>query len=254
MKDQSLEAFLDNLVRVLLQDLAFYIPKSIFPNKLLRNIPLEFPEHFFDEVFYLDLKNGMMFFEAVSYNEKLLDKPRLFERNIVQLLKKKEELGENEFKYLLEKYFEKVQFYSNLVFFLCIKYEFYFKDTLDPLTRGVIELQLRYYKNHCLALIDRFYQGKEVQIKNHYDLEEVLENYLPDFVSRLGIYYKEQVHESTIEFSNSILQEDENQSQVEVSRVQKLPKKRIKKAPLLSDQEVEDFILSTVFNVKLKSK
>lgn len=25
-----------------------------------------------------------------------------------------------------------------------------------------------------------FYQGKEVQIKNHYDLDDVLEKYLPD--------------------------------------------------------------------------
>jgi len=254
MGNQSIEAFLDHLVRVLLQDVAFYIPKSIFPKKFFRIFPDEFPEHFFDEVFYLDLKSGMMFFEAVAYNEKLMDKPRLFEHNIVQLLKKKEELGETEFDYLLDKYFEKVQFISNLLFFLCIKYEFYFKDMVDPLTSGVFELQLRFYKNHCLALIDRFYQGKEVQIRNHYDLEEVFEKYLPDFSSRLGIYYKEQVHESTIEFSNSILQEHESQSQVEVPKVQKLTKKRIKKAPLLSDQEVEDFILSTVFNVKLKSK
>ncbi|MBC7747210.1 MAG: hypothetical protein H7Z76_01285 [Methylotenera sp.] len=254
MKDQSLEAFLDNLVRVLLQDVAFYIPKSIFPKKLLRSIPLEFPEHFFDEVFYLDLKNGMMFFEVIAFNEKLMDKPRLFERNIIQLLKKKEELGETEFDYLLEKYFEKVQFYSNLVFFLCIKYEFYFKDTLDPLTRGVFELQLRYYKNHCLELIDRFFKGQEVHVKNHYDLEEVLEKYLPDLSTRLGIYYKELMHESTIKFPNSILQEDEKQSQTEEPIVQKGPKKRLKKTPLLSDQEVEDFILSTVFNVKLNSK
>lgn len=254
MREQSLGAFLDNLVRVLLQDLVFYVPKSCFPKKLLRNIPIEFPEHFFDEVFYLDVKNGMMFFEVVAFNEKLMDKPRLFEQNIIQLLKMKEELGEMEFDYLLEKYFDTTQFCSNLVFFLCIKYEFYFKDTLDPLTRGVFELQLRFYKNHCLALIDRFYQGKEVQIKNHYDLEEVLEKYLPDLSTRLGIYYKELVHESTFEFPNPILQGDENQSQVEVPKVQKLPKKRTKKAPLLSDQEVEDFILSTVFNVKLKSK
>jgi hypothetical protein len=254
MREQSIDAFLDNLVRVLLQDVVFYIPKSIFPKKLLRSIPLEFPEHFFDEVFYLDLKNGMMFFEAVAFNEKLMDKQRLFEHIIVQLLKKKEELGETEFDYLIEKYFEKVQFYSNLVFFLCVKYEFYFKDTLDLMTGGAFELQLRFYKNHCLALIDRFYQGKEVQIKNHYELEEVLEKYLPDFVSRLGIYYKEQVHESTIEFPNSILEGDEKQSQEEEPILQKVPKKRLKKAPLLSDKEVEDFILSTVFNVKLKSK
>lgn len=254
MREQSIDAFLDNLVRVLLQDVAFYIPKSIFPKKFFRNIPLEFPEHFFDEVFYFDLKSGMMFFEAVAFNEKLMDKPRLLENNIIELLKKKDELGETEFNYLLDKYFELVQFYSNLVFFLCVRYEFYFKEALDPLTRGVFELQLRFYKNHCLALIDRFYQGKEVQIKNHYDLDDVLEKYLPDLTTRLGIYYKELVQESTIEFSDSILQGDEKQSEVEVPKVQKLPKKRIKKAPLLSDQEVEDFILSTVFNVKLKSK
>ena len=254
MKEQSSEIFLDSLVRVLLQDVAFYIPKSIFPKKLLRNIPLEFPEHFFDEIFYLDLKKGMMPFEVVDCNEKLMDKPRLFEHNMVLLLKKKDELGESEFEYLLDKYFEKVQFYSNLVFFLCLKYEFYFKDKLDLMTGGAFEIQLRFYKNHCLALIDRFYQEKEVQIKNHYDLEEVLEKYLPDLSTRLGIYYKELVHESTIEFPKSILQVDENQSQAEVPNVQKMPKKRIKKEPLLSDQEVEDFILSTVFNVRLKSK
>lgn len=254
MKDQSLEAFLDSLVRVLLQDVAFYIPKSSFPKKFFRIFPDEFPEHFFDEVFYLDLQNGMMFFEALAYNEKLMDKPRLFEHNIIQLLKKKNELGETEFDYLLEKYFEKVQFYSNLVFFLCVKYEFYFKEKHDLMTRGAFELQVSFYKNHCLAVLDRFYQGKEVQVRNHYDLEEVFEKYLPDFSSRLGMYYRESVQESTIEFPNSILQCDEKQFEVEVPKVQKGTKKRIKKAPLLSDQEVEDFILSKVFNVKLKLK
>ena len=254
MREQSLDAFLDNLVRVLLQDLAFFMPKSSFPKKLFRDIPLEFPEHFFDEVFYLDLKKGMMFFEVVAFSEKLMDKPQLFEHNIMQLLKKKEELGEMEFDYLLEKYFEKVQFYSNLVFFLCIKYEFYFKDSLDRMTRGIFELQLKFYKNHCLALIDRFYQGKEVQIKNHYDLEEVLEKYLPDFIYRLGIYYKELVHESTIEFPNPVLLKDEKQYQQVEPILQEVSKKKLKKAPILSDKEVDDFILSTVFNVKLNSK
>jgi len=66
------------------------------------------------------------------------------------------------------------------------------------MTKGVFELQLRFYKNHCLTLIDSLYQGKEVAIKNQYDLDEVFEKHLPDFVSRLGIYYKEKVRESTI--------------------------------------------------------
>ncbi len=253
MREQSLDAFLDNLVRALLQDVGFYIPRSIIPEIVFEKTAVELPEHFFDEVFYLDLKDGMMFFNINAFNERLMEKPRLLENNIIQLLKKKEELGGAEFDYVLEKYFEKVQFYSNLVFYLCIKYEFYFKDKLDPLTRGVFELQLRYYKNHCLALIDRFYKGQEIQVKNHYDLEEVLEKYLPDFLSRLGIYYKELLHESTIEFPNSNLLEVENQSQTEEPVLQKLPKKRLKKTPLLSDKEVEDFILSTVFNVKLNS-
>lgn len=229
MREQSLDAFLDNLVRVLLQDLAFYIPRSIIPEIVFEKTAVEFPEHFFDEVFYLDLKKGMMLFEVVAFNEKLMEKPRLLESNVIQLLKKKEEVGEAEFDYVFEKYFEKVQFYSNLVFFMCIKYEFYFKDTLDRMTGGIFELQLKFHKNHCLALIDRFCQGKEVQIKNHYDLEEVLQKYLPDFLSRLGIYYKELAHESTIEFPNSILQEEVNRTQTEELTLQKLPKKRLKK-------------------------
>lgn len=252
MREQSLDAFLDNLVRALLQDVGFYIPRSIVPEIVFEKTAVELPEHFFDEVFYLDLRDGMMFFDINAFNERLMEKPRLLENNIIELLKKKEELGEAEFDYVLEKYFDKTQFYSNLVFFLCTKLEFYFNNTLDLMTRAAFELQFKFYKNHFLEFIDRFYKEKEVQIKNHYDLEEVLEKYLPDFLSRLGIYYKELVHESTIEFPDSILQEDENQYQLEEPILQKLPKERLKKAPLLSDKEVEDFILSTVFNVKLK--
>jgi hypothetical protein len=56
MREQPLDAFLDNLVRVLIQDVAFYIPKSIFPKKFFRIFPDEFPEHFFDEVFLFGFK------------------------------------------------------------------------------------------------------------------------------------------------------------------------------------------------------
>ncbi|TDD94270.1 hypothetical protein [Flavobacterium cellulosilyticum] len=254
MKEQSIETFLDHLVQVLVKDLGFYIPKSIFPEIVLEKMGFDFPEHFFDELFYLDLKNGMMFFDNNLFMEKLAEKPRLFESNIIQLLQKRDELGEAAFDYILEKYFDKVNFYCKAVSLLSGKLGFYFKDTVDFSVKGSFEIQFNIYKSHLLELISRFYKEKEVVVKEHYDYDELLLTYLPDFTSRLGIYYKELTTESETEFPNSNNQNDNKIAESETPKSDAFSKKRVKKEPLLLDAEVEDFILTTVFNMKLDSK
>lgn len=254
MSELSLETFLDNLVQVLLKDLGFYIPRSIFPEQVLEKTGIDFPEHFFDEIFYLDLKKGMMFFENNLFLGKLMEKPRLLDNTIIQLLQKKEELGEAEFDYVLEKYFDRVNFYCKTVSLLSSKLRFYFKDTVDFVTISSFELQFDIYKNHLVEMKNRFYKEKEVIVKEYYELDEIVLTYLPDFLSRLGIYYNEQTKKSTIEFKPSIIEEEKDIQEQEESDKSKVPKKRVKKEPLVTDQEAEDFLLTTVFNVKLDPK
>jgi hypothetical protein len=250
MSQQSLDAFFDKLVRVLLKDLGFFIPRSIIPEIMLEKITIEIPEHFFDELFYLDVKNGMMFFDINEFNLRLVEKPMLFEKNIIQLLNKKKEIGEAEFDYILEKYFKNVEFYANVVSWLGANLVDCIKGKADILAIGAFELQFKLYKSHFQELIRCFYKEKEVQLIKDYDYYELFETYLPDFLSRLGVYHKELVQESVIEFPNSISEVLGNNQEVSL-KSNPTSKKKLKKEPLLTDKEVEDFILSSVFNVKL---
>jgi len=127
MSEESLDTFFDNIVQVLMKDLAFYISSDIIPDIVFEKVGSQIPVHFFDEIYILDIHQGFGVFEIEEFNERLIQKPKLFEKTIFQLLKKRKELDDFEFDYILEKYFDKVEFYSAIVNWLSINLSLYNK-------------------------------------------------------------------------------------------------------------------------------
>lgn len=89
-------------------------------------------------------------------------------------------------------------------------------------------------------MIDLFYPSKPVQLKEYYDISELLEVYFSDLMARNG------------KASNELLVKfDIDLSQHEFKKNQNKTTKR-KKEPLVSDKEAEEFILKSVFNINFR--
>jgi len=252
MSEQSLDTFFDNIVEVLMKDLAFYIPNDIIPKVVFEKIGTQIPEGFFDEIYILDIKQGFGVFEIEEFNERLIQKPKLFEKNIFQLLKKRKELDDLEFDYLLEKYFDKVEFYSAIVNWLNENLSLY-NNQIDITTKGLFEIQSELYKTHFIELINYFYPSVEIALKQYYDLSEIIKVYIPELISRLGQYSKELVIESTIDIPRQEIEQEEKSNLIEQkSESNPEPKEKIKKEPLITEKEAEYFLLTNVFNLLLE--
>ena len=259
MNEQSLDIFFDKLVQVLIRDIAFYIPSAIIPANLLENLKDQIEEGFLDQISILDIPNGFGVFENEEFNERLILKRTLLEKNIFQLLKKKKELDDFEFNYILGKYFEQVEFYCVIVHWLNINLSFYHKNEIDSITIGCFELQNEFYKSHFVELVNLFYPSQPIQLKKEYDLSELLKVYFPDLIARYG-QGKGLMFQTTIdipqqeftELQRDNLKEEKIAIEKNIDIINSKPKKKIKKEPLITEKEVEDFLLSTVFNIKLK--
>lgn len=252
MSEQSLDTFFDTIVQVLIKDLAFYIPSAIIPEKVFEKVQNQIPANFFDEIYILDIHQGLGIFEIDEFNERIIQKPKLFENTIFQLLKRKKELDDFEFNYVLEKYFDKVEFYSAIVNWLSTNLSLY-NEQIDITILGLFEIQNEIYKTHFIELIDYFYPSQEIVLKQYYDLSEIVKVYLPDFVSRYGKDIKELTIESIITIPQQEIKEAQTNTAIAQNPELDLkPTAKVKKEPLITEKEAEDFLLTHVFNIKLE--
>ncbi|WP_111710347.1 hypothetical protein [Lutibacter citreus] len=248
MIQNSLDTFYNELVKTLFHDVIFYIPSKIIPIDVLKNLESQIPPHFLDEISLLDVYYGFGEFDLTEFNERLIKKPKLFENNIFYLLGKQNELNAPEFMYILNKYMDKVEFYCAIVNWLSINLKTFNRD-LNFGTIGIFEIQNEIYKTHFIELINCFYREEEFLLKQYYDLSEIIKIYIPDLISRIDQYNLEVPIKSTAE----VLRQDEK-VQLDKNKTKKSTnksKKRIKKEPLISEKEAENFLLTNVFNIKL---
>lgn len=250
MSEKSLDIFYTELVKPIFHNVAFYIPSALFPTKHFESIKSQLPPLFLDEISILDVHYGIGAFEITEFNERLIKKPKLFEHNIFQLLKIQSELSPFEFEYILHKYFDTIEFYTALVDWLSVNLCIYNKDGIDVTTIGLFEIQNEIYKTHFSELINCFYNTDEIVLKQYYDISEIVKIYLPDLVSTIDLYNIKLPNDSIVELQNKEVKELEKNN----SKEKKQPKlkNKIKKEPLITDQEASRFLLSTVFNINLE--
>ena len=244
MSDQSLETFFDKLVEVLLKDVGFYIPSELIPTHLLKEMSDKIPNGFLDQLSILDISGGFGVFELEEFNNRLILKRTLLEKNIFKLLKKKKELDTDEFYYILDRYLDQVEFYCAIANWLSVNLSVYHKNEVNVHTIGSFELQNEFYKSHFIELINLFYPSETIQLKEYYDLSELLKVYLPDLIARFDKANNELLVNSDID----LFQHEFKKDQDKMTKEKKTTKKR-KKEPLVSDQEAEEFILKSVFNI-----
>ena len=114
MKEQSVTTFLNDLVKVFLQNSIFYIPREIIFDGLLEKHEGEIEDSFFDNLSLLDINKGISHFkneDAVEVNGILFEKRSLLEENIFNLLEKNNDFTPIIYQFTIEKYFDQLLFY-----------------------------------------------------------------------------------------------------------------------------------------------
>lgn len=255
MDEQSLDQFFDKLIKVLLSDLAFYIPSAIIPAHVLDKLKNDIPEGFLNELSILVFNQGVAEFEMKEFDERLLLKRALLEKNIALLLRKRKELDELDFNYILEKYFDQVEFYFFLTNWLSANLSLYNKEQVDIVIIGAFQIQNEFYKTHYTELINLFYVSKNLKLREYFNILELLNKYFPDLISRYGLSNEALTIQSDYKIPQEELNEnikteaDDNDEKTAMREA--ISKNKIKKEPLITQKASDDFILESVFNVKL---
>lgn len=248
MSVQPLDTFYNELVKTIYHDIAFYIPSTLIQPHILESIRNEIPPNFLDSIFILDVHLGLGKFEFIEFNQRILKKPNLFEQNIFQLLQKRKELNDIEFEYIINKYFDQVEFYAAIMSWLSANLITYNKDKIDINTVGLFEIQREIYSSHFEELINCFYNPEEVELRPYYDISEIVNIYIPDLVSKIDQYTVKLPMETIIGISTQEIIDSKEVDSTEKNET-KL-KVKTKKEPLITEKEAEDFLLNTVFNIK----
>ena len=252
MKEDTQDQFLNSIVEVLIHNLAYYLPREIIPENLLLELKGKITPKVFNDLSILDVYHGIGEFEVIEFNERIAKKRERFEKTIFELLKKRKELDADEFDYILEKYFRQVEFYVAITNWLQLNTANYkhIHKQFDLTTKGSFATQYELFSYHFNELIDRFYKGKELNFKESFTVEELVKNYLQDFLTRFqqaeeGLTADQPTQENQKELLKATTVDSQD-------RRQQNQTKKKKKRPMVTDQEAQDFLLTSVFTVDPK--
>jgi len=257
MKENTQDHFLNTIVEVLIHNLAYYLPKEMIPEIVLVDLKGKISPKFFNKLAILDVYQGIGEFEVMEFSERLAKKRQRLEKTFFELLKKRKELEEDEFEFLIDKYFRQVEFYLAITNWLRLNTATYKRihKQIDLSIKGHFEMQYRLYELHFTELINRFYKGKELNLKESFTEEELM-NCIQDLMMRLQLFEEELVIDrSTQKNQNELLKENSvnlnstlnTQTATTVNKQQNTTKK--KKRPMVTEQEAQYFLLTSVFNV-----
>ena len=263
MKEGTQDQFLNSIVEALIHNLAYYLPKEIIPTITLAELKGKISPKFFNDLSILDIYQGIGEFEVIEFNERLAKKRQRLEKTIFELIKKRKELEEDEFEYILDKYFRQVEFYLAITNWLRLNVVNYksISKQFGLAAKGSFEFQYEAYNIHFNELINYFYKGKELNIKESFTVEEILKNYLQDLITRLK-------HVEEVQKANELAKENQNkqfentivirqsalnsQTGSTVSNRDQQTAIKKKKRPMVTDKEAQDFLLTSVFKIDPK--
>lgn len=243
------ETLLDNLIEVLIQELVYYIPSEIVPADVIDQMNKNNFKGFFDKLLVIDVKKGLLIYETKKFGKLLLAKHTSLEKNIFQLLKMKGELKAYEFDYILNKYFRQVEFYFFITYWLNTNLSLYNKKGIDNTVKGNFHIQFEYYAAHFKDLINHFYTTSNTpKLKESFDVSELIGSYFPDLIARYNVAAKKiQLKEEIIISKKEVDQEIE----IKQNATNKRKNEKLKKDRIITEKMADDFILESVFNIKL---
>ncbi|WMI64770.1 hypothetical protein RBH94_11945 [Aestuariibaculum sp. YM273] len=231
------ETYLE-LLKHLWVEFVFYIPDTPIFIEALKHIDLFTNKRHFNTVFVLDYYKGPIFLKEDRDNSKTILKNAALEQNIFELLKKRGELETYEFNYILEKYLEQIEALSYIANWLAENLITFIK--YDSNISGLFKLQQTNYQAHLNTFIQHFSSKKGIGKDHNPDLENLLKAHYTNLKNVISKGQKVEL--------NSSLQEDKLTDTETTQNTTKI-RSKIKKQPLISQDEAEISILKSVFKV-----
>jgi hypothetical protein len=251
MSNTSLEKFYNDLIPNLWEEVLFYIPDNSIPIEVIDKFDNIEVQKIFNKIWVVDYRLGPIVYEKGRDNKKALFKGSILSKNIYSLLEKKSSVKSHEFDYVLEKYFIQVEclFYVTNWMNMNLNQMISIDDTL----KGLVQLQFKHYKKHFEDLLKQFYPSKDKVPQGNFNIKEIIETYFPEVTRQYDTVNKKVTSSPAIlSYIENIKDRNSKNTREDVIHTQ--PTKKLKKQPLITEKEAEDFLLESVFKVKLKNK
>lgn len=242
MKEEIQEVFFNKLIEELIEHIGYYLPKTIIPDKALEELEGKINSLFFDELSVLDLHYGIGAFEVLEFNLLQQKKRNKLERNIFKLVKKKSELEAFEFAYILEKYWDQLNFFVYIAYWLKTNLSKYHKTKMELTLIGSFEMQYHLYLTHSNEFKRRFKGIIEFREKSNFTAIEIVQDYMQNLITRYSLATDKNTPPEKTNLAQTATKNTATKSEKKSVKT--------KKVPLLTEKEIEDFLLESVFNIK----
>ncbi len=243
-KKASPEKFYDELIASLWTELLFFIPSKDIPIEFLNEHPKL--TEILDIILVMDKRVGPIIYKQTRSNKLALQKGSLLDKNVFKLLKRKSKTNQNEFNYILDKYFVQIEF----VFFISDwTHENLTKNDIQNLNdtiKGLFLMQKMSYKSHFESIIKHLYPTKQELPRGNFNVIKTIETHFPDLLKK---YDREQLNTTINPVTINVIKT--NQSALTATQIIDIsePKRLSKKQPLITEIEAETFLVKSVFGI-----
>ncbi|WNH09929.1 hypothetical protein [Thalassobellus suaedae] len=222
---------MEELLKRIYMPSVFYFPKVFFTN-LSSEMQKTLKEyHFFEDIGIIKANGDIAPVRRSINNIEIIKKDGVLEGNIFQLLEMKERLGNESFDFLLDKYLSNVKAWVSAYHWLLEYYDKQFSES-SKTEKPLFEYQCTSLNNHLTQL----------NLKFQFNFNNTSPTNLLDVLSE---------NKKTFPFDKSIYKNLKegilNRNKTKESKTTRQHKKQI----LLTEHEADEFLLKTVFNMKL---
>ncbi len=247
MGKNSLENFCSKLFKNLLEELIFYIPDNEIFNVTIKAHNLLELKIYFQKVIYMDKMKGPLMYTNDTYKPNMLEKASLLNRNILSLIDKKGKLDLVGFNYVFDKYYEQVQGIYFVATWLNNNERLAMVEQANVRAINKFKSQEQLYEKHLLELNATFKNSKELVSQNNDRIIKNLELQFPVLFKQLkGIDTALEENKNVID---QLVKEFLKYQKTSLNNVA-IPKSN--KKILITETEAKEFLLETVFGIKLQ--
>ena len=235
----SLEKTLKKLRNNLYKSFIFYIPKNIFPAEQLDLI--EDVDQFLDKVFVLNEYGAIYEFKNQPVLVSILLKQQILDGNLFKLLDRKEKIKNPQIDFFTKKYIERVHVCFYLSKWLNDNLASYDFD-INEEVRSAFQYQYHFFQQHFEQLSEHFNSNEKLTIQPPINIGRLIDNNFEEL--------KESLFKRYDNGDSITVKESQNKLQLENPPNSKKRQKKEKPA-MITEQEAEDFLFKTVFNLKI---
>lgn len=160
----------NELVNEFHKNYIFFIPSKIVPDDIINGPELTKIKDLLDRVLVIDNTFQIIPIEQLNSYIDIINKAYYLDKNIFKLLDKKGEISDFQFNFILEKYYEQVEFYYQTTEFYLSNLSLPIFDNINDTIKGLFTIQHNNYKKHLEELNKQFYPDKTInsQVENDF--------------------------------------------------------------------------------------